>query len=451
MNYKERIFTGGLKEFVLLFFPIALVNFSNYIFLFLEKLLLARYSVEAMEAAISAAYVIQIFQAPCTALAMMAQVYVGRHYGAQEYSKIGPGTWQFIWFSILSMALTVPASLIYGDSYFAGSVIKDTVMPYYYVLVSINFLYPLSTALSCYYLGQGKTYLVLFSTIGSQLLKLIFACLFIFGIEGLFSPLGLMGGAYSTVLAQGGFCILMMMCFINSKHAEMLRNREWQFNLSLFWQAINPGILRAFNRILTFTCWAAIAYLMSSRGEDYLLVLSIGGTLFLFLPFVADTICQTEITLVSHILGARNFQSLDKAYRSGMIIVAVFIALFSIPFVLFPTLTYSLLFPETDLSETMIRSIFLGVWLSFACFTVGFIPIGYVLAYKDTKFSLFMGGMNWLNGFALMYLAINVLQVSAEYFWIVLSLMHGSTWLLYYMRMQWLNRQAEQQPSQALS
>jgi MATE family multidrug resistance protein len=445
------ISTGKFREFVYLFFPIALVNGSNYLFLFLEKIILGYFSVAALEAAISAAYACQIIQAPCVALAMMAQVYVGRCYGAQEWGKIGPGVWQFIWFSIFSIVITVPVSLIYGKYYFAESSIESEVLPYYYYHIAINFLYPLGMALSCYYLGQGKTQLVLCATLCSKILKLLFAYLLIFGVDGLFQPQGLMGGAYSTLLAQGGFCLFLLWCFLKSRQTNIFNNKMWKFNWSLFSYLVHSGVYRAFNRILAATSWAAIAYMMSSKGENYLLILSIGGTLFVFLPFLADAICQTELTIVSQILGAKNHHLLKQPLRSGMILVSIFVAISAIPLVLFPVTTYEFLFPTTALSDGEIRNIFYGVWISFACYTFGFIPVGYGLAYKDTKFSLFMGFLNWINGFLLMYVAIEEVHIAADKFWLALSLMHGSTLIIYFLRMQWLNKKEKFSPKESFA
>lgn len=433
---------GEFRELLFLFFPILIVTFSNSVFLFVEKILLARLSTQAMEASVSAGYAIQIFQAPCVALAMMAQVCVGRWRGAKEWKTIGPGIWQFIWFSFLSMLITVPSSLLYGSYYFHGTDIEPIVLPYYYFLVSINFLYPLGSTLTCFYLGQGKTRLVLFATIASQFIKLVIAYILILGWDGWISSFGLIGGAMSTLIAQGGFCLFLFTVFFNSKHSDAFDSRSWHFQPKLFWESIHPGLLRASNRILSFLSWASIAHLMTSKGGDYILVISVGGTLFLFLPFIGDAICQAQTTVVSHILGARDYFLMDKAFRSGVLLVLTTVVLISVPFLIFPYATFHYLFPNTVLDATSISRIFLGVWTSFVFFTFSFIPISYVLAFKDTKFSLFMGGMSWVNGFLLMYVAVDVMQVAANQFWLILSLMHASTALCYYLRMRWLQSKA---------
>lgn len=427
---------GTLKELLLLFFPILLMTFTISIYLLIEKIFLARFSVQAMEAAVSAAYASQITQAPCIALALMAQVFVGRWHGAREWKEMGPGLWQFIWFSFLSMFVTVPFSLIYGNLYFSGTGVEDIVLPYFYFLVFTNFTYPLGAALSCFFLGQGKTRLILVSTIVTQCIKILLAYFLIFGIEGWVPPLGLLGGAISTFIAQGGFCLILFAVFLNKKHREHFHTSRWQFHFPLFWECIHPGLLRAASRVLMLTSWASIAYLMTSKGGDFLLMISIGGTLFLFLPFLGDAICQAQITIISNILGSRNYLSLQKAFNSACQLICLVVAFVGIPLVLFPLPTFHYLFPKLVLSAETISHLFIGVWVSFAFFTFSYVPLSYVLAAKDTKFLLFMGCLNWVNGYLLMYFAIQVMNIPADQFWLCLSAMHASSALLYMWRMK---------------
>jgi MATE family multidrug resistance protein len=427
---------GKIKGLLLLFFPILLMTFSNCLFLFIEKIFLGQLSSEAMTAAVSAAYACQVTQLPTVALAMMAQVCVGRWYGAQEWTSIGPGIWQFIWFSLLSMLITVPIGLLYERYYFHGTSIEAIVLPYYRTLLSINFLFPLAATLSCFFLGQGKTRLILVLTLISQGIKILFAYLFIFGWGNLIPAWGLLGGVFSTFLAQGGFCLVLLGVFLQPDFKKIYSSSNWTFKPKLFWECIQPGILRAMNRVLIITSWAAIAHLMTTKEEDYPLVLSVGGTLFLFLPFLGDATCQAQITVVSHLLGSKRYLELNRAFRSGLTIVSTTIILCGIPLVVFPLQTFDLLFSKVEMTPESIKNVFLGVWASFVFSTFACIPISYVLAFKDTNFSLFMGLMCWMIGYLFMYVAIEVFVIPADQFWSMLAITYAVNALLYQWRMK---------------
>ena len=436
MEKNARIATGELKGLLALFSPILLVAFSNGLFLLIEKLFFTRVSTQAIQVAVSAAYVNQIFQSPCMALTMMAQVFVGRWLGSKDLNLIGPGVWQFIWFSLLSILITVPAGLIYGRYYYQGMEIEKLALPYFDFLIGISWLHVLGAGLSSFYLGLGKTRLVLWGTLGSQIIKLIFAYVLIFGWGAWVPAMGLTGGVLSSLIAQGGYCLLLFGIFLNDKHARLYHSRSWTLYPKFFWECIHPGLLRAISRIFAFTSWASIAHLMVSKGGDYLLVLSVGGTLFL--TFLGDAVCQAQTTVVSQILGTKNIPLLKKAFHSGFILVSALLVILCIPYLIFPTQIFHYVFPQAALSDYSIRKVFFGILLSSSFFLYGFVLISYILAFKDTKFSAFLGAFNWVNGFLLMYVAIKKFDIAADQFWLVLCLMHGSTTLFYYLRTRWL-------------
>jgi MATE family multidrug resistance protein len=393
----SRSMTGGFKELVFLFIPLAAVAFSNCAYLVIEKLFLVHLSPIDLEAAINAAYAWQIFQGFCIALAMMAQVYVGRCYGAKDFKAIGVGIWQFIWFSLLSTFLTLPLGILYGHYYFRNTEIESVVWPYYSFLLAITFLFPLTIALTSFYIGQGKTRLVFWATLISQVAKVGIASILILGWRDWIAPMGLIGGAMSTLIAQGGLCVVLFVVFLSSKNREECQTGNWHWRPSFCWECLYPGVMRAFGRVITFACWASIAYLMSSRGGDYLLILSVGGTLFLVFQFLSEALYQAQVTVVSNILGSGHYDDLKRAYYSAFLLVTLMITIVGLPLLIAPLSIFGYLFPGVVLSEVTIKNVFFGVWLCCAFFSYSFIPIGHVFAFKDAHFFLFMGAFNWIN------------------------------------------------------
>ena len=391
-----------------------------------------------MEAAVSAAYVLQMFQMPCVAIAMMAQVFVGRWYGAGNFTKIGRGLWQFIWFSLLSHALVYPCGRLYGYYYFQGMSIEEVVWPYYHFLLGINFLFPLAAALSCFYLGQGKTRLVLWTTLGTQGIKILFSYGLIFGVGESVPVFGIMGGAIGTFVSQGLLCLILLAVFLNRRHREIYASFRASFEGKLFWECLKPGLLRAGSRLLGFMSWTATAYLVTSKGGDFLLVFSVGGTLFLFLPFISEALCQAQITVFSQILGNRDFSGLDRAYRSGRILALATGTLFILPLILFPATTFQFLFSKFTMDERQIALTFAGVGACFFFFNLAALYLSSMLAFKDMKFLFLAGAVLWVSGFIFMYVAIEKLFMPPEYFWLTVSSIHATTALFYYWRTKWL-------------
>lgn len=431
----------SLKQYLILFLPIALMTFSTHLFPTVEKILLASLSKEDMEASLSAYYAVQIFQLAFVSLAMMAQVFVGSWYGEKKWNLIGPGIWQFIWFSLFSLAITLPFGYLYGKFYFRGTVIEDIVLPYYYFLLAMSFLFPLGGALTCFFLGRGKTFIIFITTLICHLIKLPIGYSLIFGWKWI-PGLGLMGGALSIFITQLAYCLALLFVFLNKENNQLYRTREWGFKWPFFWECIQPGVLRAMNRLLTMGNWGAITYLMTKGGENSLLILSIGGTLTILTTFIAEAICLAQMTVVSQILGSKKYHSLYSAFRPGVIIATIAILFLSVNLLIFPNWTFQTVFPKIVLDPSSITLTLTGVWLVSALCIYSFLPISYVLAFKDTYFSLFMGFVNWITGFLFIYTFIEILQVSPDYFWFLLAFLHFTTALFYYLRTTWLIRKS---------
>ncbi len=435
--------SGEFKGLWILFLPLVGTTFANHIFSLLEKLFLTRVSSQAMESAINATYACQIFQAASIALVMMAQVSVARWHGARESKTIGPGVWQFIWASLLSMALTVPASLLYGIWFFRGTELEVSVLPYFQLLTWFNFLYPLGASLSCFFLGRGKVRFILLATLADQTLKIGLSYVFIFGLGSWIQPIGFLGGLVANLTTQGLLCLFLFGVFIQKKQREVHHSHKWRLQPALFWSCIQPGIFRALNRAFSFGSWASIAHLMLSKGGDFLLVLSIGGSLTLFFPFLFEAIYQAQTTVVSHIIGAGRWNVLLKAARPGVLLVCFCVLLIGIPLLGFPSFTFNFLFPNTALDTTSVQPLLFGVWLWFAYFTASAVPMSYILSFKDTKFYFYLGTIFWVTDYLLMYFFVEKMHIPASLFWIVLAAIQAvSSIPIYFWRMSVLCKRA---------
>ena len=260
----------------------------------------------------------------------------------------------------------------------------------------------------------------------------------IFGVEGWIPPLGLIGGAISNLVAQGGLCLVLFCIFLSPAHAQIYGTHQWRFNSTLFWDCIRPGLLRALNRISVVLCWACIARLMIEKQGDYLLIWSLGSTIGLFLPFIGEAICQALTTIASNLVGAKNFQFLGRMELSGFFVISTIIVMLGIPMLVFPEALCRILFPDISLSDGVLKNVFFGLWLSFSFGTLAYIPVSRLLAFKDINFFLVTGGLSWIKNYMLMYCAIVVLEMPPEQCWTFLSLSNLADLALYLWRANWL-------------
>jgi MATE family multidrug resistance protein len=412
------------KSLLALLLPILALSFTGCLLSFFERLWSSQCSLGAIEASMSAIYVVRIFQLPCIALSMMGQVFVGRYNGAREFSAIGRCVWQLIWFSLLSMLVTVPLSLAAMKIFFSGTSIEGEVLPFFLILTFCNFLFPLGTALSSFYLGRQKLKLVFLLTVATQLLNAGLDLGLIFGINPWILPLGLKGAALGTVISQGLFCLVLFIFFLTPPNRSIYGTSRWLLELKTFWRYLTPAAPRAFGRIALLTSWAASSYVMTAKGGEHLLVLSIGGTVSLFLAFIGEGVLQAMVVLVSNAMGAKDDLGIKRYVRNGCLFLIIVSGMLAVPLACFPDSVLSLFSLGEGVNQPIIerlRETLLGVWVHTVIYILNSILLSVLLSAKDTLFLLALNLCNWVTSFLPVYLGINYFNVSPSKFWLILS------------------------------
>jgi multidrug resistance protein, MATE family len=394
-----------------------LILFSGCLLSFLERIWFARFSIQALEASVNAVYLLRIFQMPCIALAMMAQAYVGYYNGAKELTSIGRCIWQMIWFSIFSMIITVPLSFFAQSIFFKGLEIEQAVAPYFIILVFCNFLYPLGAALSSFYLGRGKTIFTVLATLFAYLLNAGLDVALIFGIDPWIPAMGIKGAALATLFTQGAFCLLLFSLFIKKSNQKTFGTHQWKFHPKAFWRYISPGIPRAFGRLLSFAFWAACAHIMASKGGDYLLILSIGGTISMSVMFLTDGVLQAFVVLISNALGAQNYSRLKKFLNSGIFVILGLSCILTAPLVFFPK-TMLFVFSLKDPLTTSMQMTLFWLWLHTVAVMFNALLLAVLISYKDTFFVLIASLVASLVGYIATYIGMNTFKLLPDKFWL---------------------------------
>ena len=443
---------GSVRELLSLAAPLFLILFTGCLLSFLERIWFARFSIQALEASVNAITLLRIFQMPCVALAMMAQAFVGYYNGAKELTSIGRCIWQMIWFSVFSMAITIPLSFFAQSIFFKGLEIEQTVAPYFAILVFCNFLYPLGAALSSFYLGRGKTTFTVIATLSAYLLNAGLDVALIFGIDPWIPAMGIKGAALATLCTQGAFCLLLFSLFIKKSNQETFGTHQWKFQPKAFWRYISPGIPRAFGRLLSFAFWAACTHIMASKGGDYLLILSIGGTISMFVMFLSDGVLQAFVVLISNALGAQNYSRLKKFLRSGIFVILGIACILTSPLVFFPK-TIPLVFSlKEPLTASMQMTLF-WIWLHTVAVMFNALMLSVLISYKDTFYVLIASLVASVVGYLATYIGMNFFKLSPDKFWLfTLFTMVFSTSLYAWRisRKRWLQPALKTLPSEPI-
>lgn len=430
--------SGSLGEVVFLSLPIMFVLLSGALLGFVERIILANYSLETLGAFVSAIYLCRLFQLPCIGLALFAQIFVATYLGAKQLNRIGGCVWQMIWFSVLSMILTLPLSYIIGPLFFSGTQIEQTGSQYFYILAAVNFFYPLSAALSSFYLGQGKARFIVIGTVFAHLLNVGLDIVLIFGYKDWIPALGIKGAALATILSQGIFCLILFALFMQKEHRNLYGINNWAFNPSECWKYLKVGLPRAVAKIIILGIGTATCRIMVTKGNDHLMVLSIGFNIVAALSFLGDGIHQAMLTLVSHLAGANQLHLRQKILESAFRFMGVLGILLMIPLFFFPEVLLGFFFqepPEENL-QRLLHATLHWIWFHMMGYISVCIFLGFILSLKDALFYMITACLTVLTSFLPIYLAMNHWGWSPDKFWIITSMEGTIISIIYFLRLR---------------
>jgi MATE family multidrug resistance protein len=196
---------------------------------------------------------------------------------------------------------------------------------------------------------------------------------------------------------------------------------NYAFNAQALWGYVKVGLPRALGRIMMLGIGAATIHLITSKGGDYLIVLSIGASIVIFLSFIGEGLHQAMLTLVSHFIGANQMHLRWKLLRSGFLFLLILGAILSVPLIFFPDFILNFFFKEplTGHLRQILHATCYWVWFHTLGFISQSIFAGFLFAMKDTLFYLVVGFFSWLTSFLPLYCAINIWGWSPDKIWAV--------------------------------
>lgn len=415
--------SASLRELITLSFPLMLTLFSGSLMSFCDRFFLGKYSLEALEGCVSAVALCILFQQSCMRITSMAQVFVGQYKGSNQWSYIGSCIWQMIWFSLLSMLITYPLSMLIDKVYFAGTPVATTGSLYFRTLMAVNFLFPLGTVLSSFFIGQGQTKMLIITGLAAQLINIGLDYALIFGIPPFIPPQGVFGAALATAIAQGFLCLILFSLFMRKKLRSIFGTTNYTFNKVFFLHSMQIGIPRALSRVSVLACWAAIYHIMIMKGDTHLLVATIGSTLVVILMFINESMFQAMVTIASNLIGLKAWDDIWKLMRSACVFLFITLMVLSIPLLFYPNLLLPFFFKDPP-NPTQMNALYQTcgwLWILFLGNGINSIVVSVITAAKDTTFHMLANSLIWITTFPIIYFGIGRWGWMADKFWLVVS------------------------------
>lgn len=440
----HKIINDSFKSILSVTIPILLTTLSSNLMYITDRFMLAGYSINAMNAAVIGGNFVAVFTFMFIGVANTAEVYVGQYNGAKQYGKMANATWQMIYLSILSIFLFFPLAYFTKElNTFPEYLFQDGIS-YQKPLLYFGFLPVLISALSTFFIGQGKTKIITFIVVFGSFLNAILDYLFIYKAN-----MGCKGAAFATIISEILQIAVLVIVFFSKNNRTIYKTiKNYYFNNKVFKSCIKIGIPLALGNCISILAWYLIQLAFAYTSRDLSTIYNFGINIYILFIFIGEGLNKAIAAISANMMGQNNLIGIKKTYKRFIIIALVFGALTAIPLLIFPEKMLGII----DMLHEDISPLYSEIkaslrWLTFGLIfeAMTYITWGILLSGGDTRYPMLvtqicLWGLIVIPTGILFY--YKMLSSPAMIFGLI-SLWCLSTFLLIYKRyksLKWYNR-----------
>jgi MATE family multidrug resistance protein len=433
---------GSVRELWTLSLPLMISAFASLFMIFTDRIFLARYSVAALNASVSAgtfAWAILVGFGMVTA---MSEVFVAQYNGAKRLEKIGAPVWQMIWFALFSFLVFIPIGIWGTPHFFHGHPHSELEQTYFRWLMFFGPSYALLTAFAGFFIGRGQTAIMIWLAVLANLLNIFLDWILIFGVEGWVPEMGIQGAAIATCAGYFFEAAVLAILFLRKENRTIYGTSSWQFDGSEMLRCIRIGIPQGLFCGLEVMGWTVFFWMMSELSETHITISSICQSFTILLSFFCDGLSRGAASVAGNLMGANKHDLVPRVLRSGGILLLLFSVATSLIFVIDPKDTVQLLFFESAHNATFDPALSSSLQTCMNCVFVymcfeGFrwVLSGLLAAAGDTLFLLIAGAMSvWVFLLLPIYLIVVRNHLAIEYAWVIAAVYSGLLVIAYWIR-----------------
>jgi len=415
---------------------------SGSIMLLTDRLILARYSLEAMNACGGAGISSNLFMLGAISIASVSEVFVGQYNGSRQYSKITIPVWQMLWFSMLSALIFWPIA-IFGAKIAVPKELHALGVPYFKLIMLFNPLYPMFVALTGFFVGRGFARVILFPVICSNVVNLILNLTLIFGIKGWLAPMGIMGAAIATCASMTTQFVILASIFFNYKHRRLFKTHKPSFNLAVLTKCLRIGFPTSISKMVEMLAWAVLTHIGSSLGVIYLTALSIGSNIFLMFLFLSEGIQKGILAIASNLIGASKIYMLHNLAFNAVKMHFIIMLILAPFFLIYPMPLVKLFINSSDpqLIDSAVATLSF-VWMFMLVDGIPWMFASILTAAGDTLYIMYVNSISaWVGGVLPVLIGVYFYNIQPSMMWGLSTFyaLINLVFLLYrYFRGNWL-------------
>jgi len=260
---------GGWRELMQIAWPLIISSGTFAVLNFCDRLFLSWYGEAEFRASLPSGILFFTLVCGFMALAGFANTFVAQFWGTGDKEGCACATAQGIFFSLLSIPLIialVPVGLWFLRISGHGAEVLALEEEYFKILIWGGGGMVLSAALSSFFSGRGKTFVVLSCNIIANSLNVFLNYLLIFGKWG-FPEMGIAGAGWATVIGSWASpLIFALLYFSKPVNREFGTIRNLRYNHWLFKRMIRFGLPSGIHWFLDVAAFTIFVMLVGRMG-----------------------------------------------------------------------------------------------------------------------------------------------------------------------------------------
>lgn len=357
---------------------------SVNLMLFLDRIILAKHSIESLNASVTAGAICNIFIFGAIAVVGIGDVFIGQCYGAGRTQKIGQILWQMVWFC-LGLALVFNAIAQVGTPFLFPQGSSPDGHDYFSLQMRLGFLPVVVAALTSFFVGTKRFGFALSAVVIANLIKLIIEIPLVFGIEGVFSGLGLKGAILASAVSQIVHITILATVVISKTNRYRFGSLDWHIRPALFTECMKLGFPQSVGCMLNYTAWGIVVSLLAAAGPKHLMMYTIIDSTYNLFCFATEGLQKSVLSISANLIGSGRSYETSKLFKKALNVLFPILLLLSIPLLFFPRLVAEGLDMDM-LSSQEISLACLVIWIYFGFDGLAWILNGLLTAMGDTLF-----------------------------------------------------------------
>ncbi len=360
-----------LRRLLAIAFPMIVSQTSETVMLFVDRLFLSRVSKLHLAAAMSGGLTNFAVASIFVGIAGYVNAIVAQYYGAKETRQCARAVSQAIYFSLMAVPVLLTVS-VFVPHFFelmghdAEQIPLETVYARWLLGGAVILL--LRNALTGFFLGIGRTRIVMFSNIAAMFVNIPLNYVLIFGRLG-FPELGMVGAAIGT-LGGGLTALLILLAVYLSRRVDSRYETRGSlgFDREMFARLLRFGAPAGTEIFLNVLAFNLFVQLMHGYGAEVAAATTIAFNwdIVSFIPMLGLGVATTAV--VGQYIGAGDPEGARKttllALRVGWIYSGAMMVLFFVaarPLVSVFASGFEDTGAVSDLARTMLRLV--GLWV----------------------------------------------------------------------------------------